>query len=96
MKELVWLTIKQLIDTKIVKLVYKALHNEVPECGKELFHRLPDAHNRELPNLNTHLHVPLLGTFSGPKSLAYRVLCIWNNLSNETKAGKLSSAFTEN
>ena len=47
-KELGWLTIKQLIDTETVKIVYKALHNEAPKYLKELLHRLSDMQNREL------------------------------------------------
>ena len=39
-KKLVWLTIKQVIDTETVKIVYKALHNEASKYLKELFHRL--------------------------------------------------------
>ena len=45
-KELGWLTIKQLIDTETVKIVYKALHNEAPVYVKELFHRLSGTQNR--------------------------------------------------
>ena len=45
-KELGWFTIKQMIHTETVKIVYKALHNEAPECLKELFHRLSDIQNR--------------------------------------------------
>ena len=30
-KELGWLTIKQLMDTEAIKIVYKALHNEAPK-----------------------------------------------------------------
>ena len=49
-KKLGWLTIKQLIDTEIVQIVYKALHNEAPKYIKELYLRLSDIQNRELRN----------------------------------------------
>ena len=71
-KELGWLIIKQLIDTETVKIVYKALHNDVPKYLKELFHRLSDIQNRELRNSKTDLHNPLLRTSSGEKSFGYR------------------------
>ena len=92
-KELGWLTIKQLISTETVKIVYKALHNEAPKCLKELFHRLSDIKNRELRNSKMDLHIPLLRTSSGQKSVAYRGVCIWNNLTCETKASSTFSAF---
>ena len=69
MKELDWLTIKQLIDTEIAKIVYKALHNEAPECVKEIFHRLSDTQSMELRNSKTDLYIPLLRTSSGQKDL---------------------------
>ena len=66
-QELGWLTIKQLIDTETVKIVYKALHNEAPKYLKELFHRLSDIQNRGLRNSKTDIHIPLLRTSSGQK-----------------------------
>ena len=57
-KELGWLTIKQLIDTETVKIVYKALHNEAPKYLKELFHRLSDIQYRGLRNSKTDLDTP--------------------------------------
>ena len=92
-KKLVWLTIKQLIDTETVKIVYKALHNEAPKYLKELFHRLSDFQNRELRNTETDLHIPLLRTSLGQKSFAYRRVCIWNNLTCETKTSRSFSTF---
>ena len=59
MKKLSWLTIKQLIDTEIVKIVYKSLHNEAPKYLKELFHKLSDIQNRKLSNSKTDLHIYL-------------------------------------
>ena len=84
-KELGWLTIKQLIDTETVKIIYKALYNKAPKHLKELFHRLSDVHNRELRNSKTDFHIPLLWTTSGQKNLSYSGVCIWNNLTNNTK-----------
>ena len=71
-KELGWLTIKQLIDTETVEIVYKALHNEAPKYLQELFHRLSDIQNRELRNSKTDLHIPLLRISSGQESLVKR------------------------
>ena len=85
MKELHWLTIKQLIDTETVKIIYKVLHNEAPEYVKEIFHRLSDTQIRELRNSKTDLHIPLLRNSSGQKSSAYMGVCVGNNLPNETK-----------
>ena len=48
-KELSWF-LYQPIYTENVKTVYKALHNEAPNCLQELFHRLSDIQNRELRN----------------------------------------------
>ena len=62
LKELGWLTIKQLIHTETAKIVYKAFHNEASEYIKELFHRLSDTQNRELRSSKTDLHIPLLKT----------------------------------
>ena len=45
-KELGWLTIKQLIDPGTVKIVDKALHNEAPKYLRELFHKLSDIQNK--------------------------------------------------
>ena len=92
-KELGWLTIKQLIDTETVKIVYKALHNEAPKYLQGLFHRLSDMQNRELRNSKTDLHIPLLRTSSGQKSFAYMGVFIWNNLTCETKTSRSFSAF---
>ena len=92
-KKLGWLTIIQLIDTETVKIVYKALHNEAPKYLKELFHRLSDVQNRELRNSKTDLHIPLLRKSSGQKSFVYRGVCIWNNLTCETKTSRSFSAF---
>ena len=75
-KELGWLTIKELIHTETVKIVYKALHNEAPEYLKELFHRLSDTQIKELRDSKTGLHIPLLRTSSERKSFAYRGVCI--------------------
>ena len=58
-KKLGWLTIKQLIHSETVKIVYKAPHNKAPKYLKELFHRLSDIQNRELRNLKPDLHIPL-------------------------------------
>ena len=91
--ELGWLTIKQLIDTETVKIVYKVLHNEAPKYLKGLFHRLSDIQNRELCNSKTDLHIPLLRTSMGQNSFAYRGVCIWNNLTYETQTSKSFSAF---
>ena len=49
-KELDLLTIKQLIDTEAVKIVYNGLHYQAPKYLKELFYRLSDVHNRGLRN----------------------------------------------
>ena len=57
-KELCWLTIKQLIDKETVNIVYKALHNEAPKYLKKLFHRLSDIQNRELRNSKTDIPIP--------------------------------------
>ena len=92
-KELGCLTIKQLIHTETIKIVYKALHNEAPQYLTELFHRLSDTQNRELRNSKTELHIPLLRTSSGLKSFVHRGVCIWNNLTYETKTSKSFSAF---
>ena len=92
-KELSWLTIKQLIRTETVKIVYKAFHNEAPKYLKELFYRLFDTQNRVLSYSKTDLHILLLKISSGQKSFAYRAVCIWNNLTNETKTSKSFSAF---
>ena len=92
-KERGWLIVKLLIDRETVKIVYKALHNEVPESVNESFHRLSDVQNRELRNSITDLHITLSRTSSGQKSVACRGVCIWNNLSNEPKASISSSAF---
>ena len=75
-KELDWLTIKQLIYTETVKIVYKALHNEAPDYLKELFHRLSDTQNRELRNSKTDPYIFLLRTCSGQRSSAHRGVCI--------------------
>ena len=83
-KELGWLTIKQLIDAETVKIVYKALHSEAPKYLKELFHRLSDVRYRGLRNSKTDLDTPQLRTSSGQKSFAYRRVCIWNNLTTTT------------
>ena len=92
-KKLGWLTIKQLMDTETVKIVYNALHNEAPKYLKELFHRMSDIQNRELCNSKTDLHIPLLRTSSEQKSFAYRGVCIWNYLTCETKTSRSFSAF---
>ena len=92
-KKLGWLTIKKLIDSETVKIVYKALHNEAPKYLKELFHRLSDILNRELRNSKTDLYIPLLKTSLRQKSFAYRGVCIWDNLTCETKASRSFSSF---
>ena len=61
-------------------IVYKALH-----YVKEFLDKLSDTQSRELTNSKTNLHTPVLRTSSGQKTFAYRGVCIWNNLSNETK-----------
>ena len=87
-KEFGWLTIKQLIDTEAVKIVYKALHNEAPQYLKKLFLRLFDIQNRELRNKKTDPHIPLSRTSWGQNSFVYRGVCIWNILTYEIEAGK--------
>ena len=66
-KQLSWLAITQFIHA--VKIVFKALHNEAPECLKELFYKLSGTKNRELRNSKTDLIIPLLRTSSGQRSL---------------------------
>ena len=92
-KDLGWLTIKQLIHTDTVKFIYNALHNEAPEYLKELFHRLSDTQNRELRNSETNLHIPLLKASSGYKSFADSGVRMWNNLIYEAKTSRSFSAF---
>ena len=48
MKELSWLTIKQLIDMETTKIIHKALHNEAPEYMQELLHWQSDTQTRVL------------------------------------------------
>ena len=95
-KELGWHTIKQMIHTETVKIVFKVLHNEAPKYLKELFHRLSDIQNRELRNSKADLHIPLLRTSSGQKSFAYKGVCIWNNLTCEKKQVDRSPPLKQN
>ena len=66
-KHLGWRTIKQFIHK--VKIVFKTLHIEAPECLKELFYRLSGTKNRDLRNSKTNLIIPLLRTSSGQRAL---------------------------
>ena len=68
-KELGSISVKQLVHTETVKIVYKALHNKALEYLNELFHRLSDTQNRELRSSKTDLHIPLLRTSSGQKAV---------------------------
>ena len=83
--ELYWYTTKQWIDTETAKIIYKALHNDVPEYKPELFHRSSDAQSRVLHNSKTDLHVLLPKTSSGQESFSYRGAYIWHALSHERK-----------
>ena len=68
--------------------VFGLSHNETPEYAKEIFHRPCDTQNRELGNSKTDFYIPLSKNFLGINNFAYRGVCIWNNLSNETPLSK--------
>ena len=86
MQKLGWPTIKQLIESETVMVVYKVLHNEAPDYLKGLLHRLSDTQSRMLRNSNTDLRIPLF-------SFEFRGARIWNNLSNEAKRASIFLAF---
>ena len=64
-QKLGWPTIKQLIESEIAKVVYKALHNEAPDYIKGPFHTLSDTQSRMLRNSNTDRRIPVFKTSSG-------------------------------
>ena len=60
-------TVKELIETETVKMVYRSINHEAPEYLTGLFQRLSETCARQLRNTSTDLYVRLLKTACGQK-----------------------------
>ena len=59
-RQLGWQTVKELIETETVKMVYRSINQEAPEYPTGLFQRSSETCARQLRNTSTDLYVPLL------------------------------------
>ena len=84
-RQLGWQTVKELIETETVQIVYRSINHEAPECLTGLFHRLSETCARQLRNTSTDLYVPFLKTACGQKCFSYRGAKLWNDLKRERK-----------
>ena len=67
LKKLGWQTVKELIETETVKMVYRSINHEAPEYLTGLFQRLSENCAKQLRNTSTDLCVPFLKTPCGQK-----------------------------
>ena len=88
-----WLTVKEMIDFETACIVYKALHGLAPPYMKSMFHKSFDSCNRTLRNTSTDLKIPLCKTSNGQRSISYRGVTVWNQLSLEIKTAPSLAAF---
>ena len=84
-------TVKKLIETETVKMVYGSINHQAPEYLTGLFQRLSETCARQLCNTSTDLYVPLLKTTCGQKCFSYRGAKLWNDLRRESK---MANTFT--
>ena len=91
-RQLGWQTVKELIETETVKMVYRSVNHEVPEYLTGLFQRLSETCARQLRNTSTDLYVPLLKIACGKKCFSYRGAKLWNDLNRESK---MANTFTQ-
>ena len=85
LKELGWLSIKEMIPKEISTMMYKPLNDLTPQYLSGLFDSLSDFHTRELRNTKNDLAVPLMRTVSGQKAFSYRGTKVWNKFNNSVK-----------
>ena len=85
-KNLGWLTIKELIDFETSKMVYKSLNAIAPDNLRNHFQSVSEATDRQLRNSTSGLRLPPLKTSTGQKSFAYRGAKVWNNLDSGVEA----------
>ena len=84
-RQLGWQTVKELIETETVKMIYRSIHHEAPEYLTGLFQRLSETCARQLRNTSTDLYVPLLKTACGQKCFSYRGAKLWNDLTMKVR-----------
>ena len=95
-KSLSWLTITELIDFEMSKMVYKSLNVIAPDYLRNIFQKISVATNRQLRNSKTDLRLPLLKTSTGQKSFAYRRAKVWSDLDSGIKATSSLCSFHSN
>ena len=83
LKELGWLTVKELIETETAGMAYRSINKEGPNYLTALFDRLSDISVRELRNTNTDLKLPSIKTCNGQRCFAYRGAQLWNDLTTQ-------------
>ena len=91
-KNLGWLTIRELIDFETCKMVFKSQNALAPDYLGSIFQKVSEATDRQLRSSKTSLRVPLLKTSTGQKSFAYSGAKLWNALDSGVKES--SSLYT--
>ena len=84
-KELKWLTLRELIRCETATIVFKSVNNLAPEYLSHLFIRDSDRNNINLRNAETVLLVPFMKISNGQKAFAFRRAKSRNELSREAK-----------
>ena len=72
MKNLGWLTVREMIDFDINKMINKSLNAIAPDYLRNIFQSVSEATNRQLRNSKSGLRLPFLRTSTRQKSFAYR------------------------
>ena len=75
-RQLGWKTVKELIETETVKMVYRSINHEASEYLTVLFQRLYETCARQLRNTSTDLYVPFLKTEWGYESSMFKATVI--------------------
>ena len=78
----------ELIESEILKMVYKSINNQAPIYPMEMFARLSDSCKRERRNTKTDLDILHCKLTSGQRCFSHKSAKLWSGLSIEIKSSK--------
>ena len=89
-EEINWLPVNKRVDQCFASVVYKYLHNNVPQYINDIFNLKPNKYNTRNSDMLTR---PLCKTSSGQKAISYLAPKIWADISIDIKSKKSLDSF---
>ena len=81
-RDINWLPVEERVKQCICTLIYKYLHNNVPEYIKDIFNAKTKTHNTRNPNLMIR---PFCTTKKGEKAISYQGPKLWEGIPIDLK-----------